>query len=71
MMMKKFTAVALAAAMSLSLSACTLGSTSWILKYGEDNKEVPTGIYVQNMYTAYSRSVRHRRRHSAGEQHRG
>ena len=54
MMMKKFTAVALAAAMSLSLSACTLGSTSWILKYGEDNKEVPTGIYVQNMYTAYS-----------------
>lgn len=54
MMMKKFTAVALAAAMSLSLSACTLGSTSWILKYGEDNQEVPTGIYVQNMYTAYS-----------------
>ncbi len=52
--MKKLTAVALAAAMSLSLSACTLGSTSWILKYGEDNREVPTGIYVQNMYTAYN-----------------
>ena len=54
MMMKKLTAVALAAALSLSLSACTLGSTSWILKYGEDNQEVPTGIYVQNMYTAYN-----------------
>ena len=54
MMMKKLSAVALAAAMSFSLSACTLGSTSWILKYGDDNQEVPTGIYVQNMYTAYS-----------------
>ena len=53
-MMKKLSAVALAAAMSFSLSACTLGSTSWILKYGDDNQEVPTGIYVQNMYTAYS-----------------
>ena len=54
MMMKKLSAVALAVAMSFSLSACTLGSTSWILKYGDDNQEVPTGIYVQNMYTAYS-----------------
>ena len=62
MMMKKLSAVALAAAMSFSLSACTLGSTSWIFKYGDDNQEVPTGIYVQNMYTAYS---------AAGKLHRG
>ena len=38
MMMKKLSAVALAAAMSFSLSACTLGSSSCILMYGYDNK---------------------------------
>ena len=53
-MKKKLTAAVLAAVLSLSLSACTLGSTSWILRYGDNNEEVPTGIYVQNMYTAYS-----------------
>ena len=58
-MIKKLTAGLLAAAMTVGLSGCTLGTTSWILRYGEDNAEVPTGIYVQNMYTAYQAATRY------------
>ena len=58
-MIKKLTAGLLAAAMTVGLSGCTLGTTSWILRYGEDNAEVPTGIYVQNMYTAYQAATQY------------
>lgn len=58
-MIKKLTAGLLAAAMTVGLSGCTLGTTSWILRYGEDNAEVPTGIYVQNMYTAYQAAIQY------------
>ena len=58
-MIKKLTAGLLAAAMTVGLSGCTLGTTSWILRYGEDNAEVPTGIYVQNMYTAYQAATKY------------
>ena len=58
-MIKKLSAGLLAAAMTVGLSGCTLGTTSWILRYGEDNAEVPTGIYVQNMYTAYQAATQY------------
>ncbi len=53
MKLKKVTAALLAAMLTMGLSGCTLGSTSWILRYG-DKGELPAGIYVQNMMAAYN-----------------
>ena len=52
MKLKKVTAALLAASMTLGLSGCTLGGNGWILKY--DGGEVPAGIYVQNVFSAYN-----------------